>query len=170
MGNGMDRRFLPPRKSSLRLRDYDYSQPGYYFVTVCTKVRHQNVLCAIRNVGAAALGGPVVELTQEGKIVDQLILNINLVYDGLIAVDTYCIMPDHIHLILWFRGQEIGPPRAAAPTDLPAVINALKGLAVKKIGYPIWQRGYYDHIIRSEQDLNEIRRYIQENPIKWGIQ
>ena len=61
-------------------------------------------------------------------------------------------------------GQGGGPYRSSC------VINALKGLAVKKIGYPIWQRGYYDHIIRSEQDLNEIRRYIQENPIKWGIQ
>ena len=162
----MDRK-LPQRKR-LRLPKYDYSQPGYYFITVCTRERKQEVLCSIEPaVGAAALGGPVVVLTPYGKIVDQLIRNIDFVYHGTISVDTYCMMPDHVHLILTIRSGMDGPPRAAAPTDVPAVINALKSLSAKKIRTPIWQRGYYDHVIRNDADLAAIRQYIRSNPLKW---
>ena len=159
---------LPSRKQ-IRLREYDYSQPGYYFVTICTAVRGQNILCAIDPVGAAALGGPPrVALTPAGQAVRQLIGNIDRVYSH-IAVDTFVIMPDHVHLILVLPSPEGGSPRAATPTDsIPRVVNTLKGLAVKRTGIrSLWQRGYYEHVIRNDHDLAETRQYIQNNPLNW---
>ena len=155
-----------PTRKHLRLKHYDYSQPGYYFVTVCTAIRNQNILCSIQNVGAAALGGPQVTLTAEGEIVDQYIQNIDRAYAGQVTVDHYVIMPDHIHFIIQIHSPENGSPRAATPTALPQIVNTLKSLSSKKIGRPIWQRGYYDHVIRSDSDLHETRAYIQNNPLK----
>ena len=92
----------------------------------------------------------------------------NHVYNGHAGIDCYTIMPDHIHMVLWIRNLGDGPPRAAAPTvTLPGTVNAIKGLTSKKIGYSIWQRGYYEHIIRGGADLQSIRQYIQDNPLKW---
>ena len=155
--------FAKPHKPP-RLPGYDYTTPGYYFVTFNTKVRNQNILASIHDVGAAALGGPVVRLTAAGKIVHELIENINHVYLD-VGVDCYVIMPDHVHLIL-VLGCADGPPRAAVPTPLSRVVNTLKSLATKRYGEPLWQDEYYDHIIRNDTDLNEIRAYIQNNPLK----
>lgn len=138
-------------------------------MTVCTQVRDQNILCSIDPVGAAALGGPQVTLTCAGKIVEQYILNIDAAYHGQVTLDQYIIMPDHIHLIIQICPPTGRPPRAAAPTALPNIINALKGLSSKKIGRPIWQRGYYEHIIRNDTDLAETRQYIQNNPLNWTL-
>ena len=168
----------PRTRKETRLNNYDYSQAGYYFVTLCTQVRYENILCEIVPVGGAALGAPPVQspttpqvnLTTAGQIVENYIQNANLAYENRVKIDCYMIMPDHIHLIVQLCFPENGPPRAAAPTvALPNVINTLKGLSTKAIGYSIWQRGYYDHIIRSEADLQATREYIQNNPLKWII-
>lgn len=126
-----------------RLPGYDYSTPGYYFVTFNTRWRNKNVLaysapCDDLTVGTAAFGGPVLPLTPAGKIVEQLIKNIDRVYPD-VRVDCYAIMPDHVHLLLALGGggNRDGPPRGAAPTPLSKVINALKSLAVKRCGYPL---------------------------------
>lgn len=158
-----------PKRKQIRLQEYDYSQPGYYFVTICTAVRKQNILCAIDSVGAAALGSlPHVALTPAGQAVQQLIYNIDHVYSN-ITVDTFVIMPDHVHLILALSTPEGGSPRAATPTgSIPRVVNTLKGLAVKQAGIrSLWQRGYYEHVIRNDHDLAETRQYIQNNPLNW---
>ena len=163
----MDHRFLLPRKSSLRLRDYDYSQPGYYFVTVCTYRRQ--VLFA-DYVGAHLCVRPVLE----DNFILSWLYELEHKYPH-IEIDSSCVMPDHIHAILRVLGGHTGPP-------LPEIVKWYKtqttNTYIQKIRAGelppfekhVWQRGYYDHIIRSEQDLNEIRRYIQENPIKWGVQ
>ena len=179
----MDPEF-PVRKKN-RLRSHDYSNPGFYFVTICTQIRKENVLCAIipppdaacAIVGAAALGGPLVPctapvisaagpcerpkivLTSAGEVVARYIQNIDHAYYGRIIVDHGVIMPDHVHLIIRICSLEDGPPRAAAPTvALSNVINALKGLTTKALGYSLWQRGYYDHVIRNGADLYRIRK------------
>ena len=175
------------QRKSLRLQGYDYGRAGYYFVTICTAVRGENILAEIspepRTVGAAALGGPSpisaglgssdgldISLTPAGNIVKQYMENIDKVYHGHAGMDCYTIMPDHIHMVVWIRTPGDGPPRAAAPTiTLPGIVNALKGLSSKKMGYPIWQRGYYEHIIRGRADLQSVRQYIQNNPLKWVL-
>lgn len=156
--------FSRPHKPP-RLPGYDYTTPGYYFVTFNTRVRNQNILCEIKPVGTAALGGPDVSLTRAGTVIRELIENIPHVYPD-VNVDCYAIMPDHVHLIL-VLGCGDGPPRAAAPTSLSKVVNSLKSLATKHYGQSLWQDEYYDHVIRNDTDLDETRKYIRNNPHKW---
>lgn len=163
-------------RKNVRLKNYDYRQPGYYFVTICTRVRYENILCEIVPVRGAAFGAPPVQspatpqinLTTAGQIVENYIQNANLAYENRVKIDCYMIMPDHIHLIVQLCPLGNGSPRAATPTvTLPNIINTLKALSTKQIGYSIWQRGYYDHIIRSDADLQATREYMQNNPLKW---
>ena len=115
-----------PQRKHLRLEYYDYSQPGSYFITICTRERKQEVLCSIEPaVGAIINCPPRISLTPLGRIVDETIRAIPDHYPGIL-VDQYIIMPDHVHLILSFR--RIGPDgrQIAAPTPLSKVIQQMK--------------------------------------------
>ena len=154
------------QRKRLRLTSYDYSQPGYYFITICTRERSREVLCSIEPaVGAIINRPPRIFLTPVGRIVDGTIRAIPDHYPG-ISVDQYVVMPDHVHLILSF--QHVGPDgrQIAAPTPLPNVIQQMKRIASKQAGGPLWQRGFYDHILRNDADLAETRQYIRNNPLK----
>ena len=156
-----------PQRKCLRLEAYDYSQPGYYFITVCTRERKQEALCSIEPaVGAIINRPPRISLTPLGRIVDETIRAIPDHYPGIL-VDQYIIMPDHVHLILSFRN--IGPDgrRIAAPTPLSKIIQQMKRIASKQAGVPLWQKGFYDHVIRNDVDLANVRQYIRNNPLKW---
>ena len=150
---------LPKRKPT-RLPDYDYSSPGSYFVTICTKDR-RCILSDI-SVGADALGGPCLQLTDTGKVVDQYVLSMARMIG--FRVDKYVVMPNHIHMILQV---DSGPPRASAPTVSDAV-GALKRLVNRKLGLNIWQRSFHEHVIRNEHDYREIWEYIDTNPARWA--
>ncbi len=152
--------YLPQRKQ-LRLKDYDYSQTGYYFITICVKDR-QNILC---DVGVAAHGDPQIPMTQTGKMVLHYLQNIGKVYENII-LDCYIIMPNHIHCIIALQNDN-GSPRATTPTSLPVMINSFKTITSKNYGQTLWQRNYYEHIIRNEIELQRIRQYIINNPAKW---
>ena len=138
-------------------------------MTICTKDRNKDILCHLSSdaVGVAVPGDPsIVSLTPVGEAVRQLIDDINTHYANA-EVDTYVIMPDHIHLIIWIREWRDGSPGTATPTaNIPKIVNNLKGLATRRIGYSIWQKNYYERIIRNDEELNEIRSYIQRNPLK----
>ena len=151
---------LQTRKKN-RLECYDYSSVGSYFLTVCIKDM-QELLCRI--VGDAALGVPHVELTEIGEKVKTRIENIFKISN--VRLETYVIMPNHIHLLLTITD---GTPRAASPTKakIPQIVNALKSLITKQLGYSIWQRSYHDHIVRDENEFNRIAEYIDSNPICW---
>lgn len=159
-----------PNRKPLRLRDYDYSSPGACFVTICTKDR-KCILSRI-TVGADALGGPSLTLTETGKIVEKYIVSTNRI-DGL-HVDNYVIMPNHVHMILRIETGSFetngGPPRASAPTTaiIPNAVGALKRLVQRETGEKIFQRSYYEHVIRNERDYLEIWNYIDTNPAKWA--
>ena len=155
---------FPKRKHS-RLKEYDYSQNGYYFATICVKNR-ESLLGSI-NVGRDAHIPPTVELTQIGEVTDKYIQNINTVYEG-VAVDKYIIMPNHIHMIIVIneRNVDSGGMRASRPT-LHTIIRSLKTMITKQSGNGIWQDSYYDRIIRDERGYREIWEYIDENPLKW---
>lgn len=102
-----------PQRKRLRLESYDYSQPGSYFITICTRERNQEVLCSIEPaVGAIINRPPRISLTPLGRIVDETIRAIPDHYPG-ISVDQYIIMPDHVHLILALR--HIGPDGGRLP-------------------------------------------------------
>ena len=153
---------FPMRKKN-RLENYDYSSCGAYFLTICTKERRN---CFWKNVGAT-IGRPQdVELSLYGKIVEDAINNIALVYPS-ISVDQYVIMPDHIHLLLMICADEYGRPMVA-PT-MSRVVQQMKGYISKRIGASIWQKLFYDHVIRNQQDYEEHIKYIYENPIYWRL-
>lgn len=161
----MDRK--APQRKRLRLPEYDYAQPGYYFITVCTRERKQEVLCSIEPaVGAIINRPPRISLTPLGRIVNETIRAIPDHYPGIL-VDQFIIMPDHVHLILSFRN--IGPDgrQIAAPTPLSKIIQQMKRIASKQAGVPLWQKGFYDHVIRNDVDLANVRQYIRNNPLKW---
>ena len=150
----------PPRKK-LRLPDYDYSQSGAYFITVCTKDK-QCLLSTI--VGADAYIGPQVRLTKIGKIAEKFLRSIP-------GIGEYVIMPNHIHMMLYISAPNAtdGPMWASAPTgaNVSKLVRSWKTLVSKEVGCSIWQRSYYDHIIRDEQDLILRLQYIAQNPAKW---
>ncbi len=157
----MDR--LPIRKQ-IRIEDYDYSTPGAYFITVCTANR-ENLFWSDR--GRGELRSPAdVPLSNIGTIVDNEIQKLNSVYDA-VTVDKYCIMPDHIHFIISINTDENGRTQFA-PT-ISRVIKQFKGSITKQIGRPIWQRSFYDHGIRNQQDYDEIWQYIENNPLKYAL-
>ena len=149
-----------PKRKPVRLPDYDYSSPGAYFITICTRDRR----CILSNitVGADALGGPCLQLTDTGKVVEEYILSTDRMSG--ICVDNYVVMPNHIHMLLRIDN---GPPRASAPTVSDAV-GALKRLVNRRLGQNIWQRSFHEHVIRNELDYLEIWKYIEANPAKWA--
>ena len=159
-----------PNRKVNRLKNYNYSQDGAYFITICVKEKHE-ILGEIV-VGDAALGVPSVHLTETGEMVKQHIEQINNVHE-YVRLDKYIIMPNHIHLIVSITNETqhttSGTPRAASPTKavIPKIVNALKSLTSKNFGGSIWQRSYHDHIIRNEAEYQKIWEYIDTNPIRW---
>ncbi len=114
--------------------------------------------------------GPRIELTQYGKIADKYINQMNDFYNNL-SVEKYVIMPNHIHIILWIKGNENGPSRTPVPTiqnsSVSRFISTFKRFCNKEYGENIWQYRSYDHIIRNKQDYKEHIKYIYENPMRW---
>ena len=154
-----------PERKAMRLPCWDYSAPGAYFITICTRERK----CILSNivVGAGALDGPELRLTPTGRVVEKYLLSTQRI-PGL-RVDHYVIMPNHIHMIL-FVTEESGPSRAPAPTNaaVPRAIGALKRFVNAELGENIWQRSFYEHLIRGEEDYREIWAYIDGNPGRWA--
>ena len=157
-----------PRRKPNRLNGYDYSQNGAYFVTICTRDRKN--LFWRENVGADSIRPktPVSELLSEyGSIVERAILAIPEHYSG-VAVDQYVIMPNHIHLILRISEPDSGCGRILSAPTLSIVVGQMKRHTAKQIGHPVWQKSFYDHVIRNETDYREIWDYIENNPRKWA--
>ena len=150
-----------PKRKPIRLKDYDYSTPGAYFITICVK-EHKAILSNI-NVGANIVRPQEIHLTKYGEIVENAIKNIPKHYSN-ISVDNYVIMPDHIHLLLQIHTNENGRP-LVAPT-INRVIKQTKGYITKQIGSSIWQKSFNDHIIRGREDYKSIWEYIENNPLK----
>jgi len=152
-----------------RLTNFDYSRNGLFFITICT-IDRKKCLSEILDVGDGVLDVPIVRLTDYGKIVNDQINEINSVYAKL-KIMKYVIMPDHIHMILFISDYETengGRPGAASPTkSVNQIINGLKTISTKQIGFSVWQRSFHDHIIRNEREFLEICNYIDNNPINW---
>lgn len=177
---------LPSRKRT-RLKNYNYGNQGTYFLTICTKDR-KNILSSITTklVGDGDHDVPktsceyqkevipTVSLTSVGQIVEKYILSIDK--NPGVFVDKYVIMPNHIHIILVIRNishlenaDKSGTSRLPSPTNqaLPHVISTFKRFCNREIGENIFQRSYYDHIIRDEKDYETRVNYIYQNPMRW---
>ena len=137
-----------------RLENYDYHQGGAYYITICTQYKR----CLFGTVidGPAE---PVMRLNLLGQTVDYFIHAITEHYPT-VRVDLYCIMPNHVHLLLYFDIERKNPA-------LSTVISQFKAAVTKSAGHPVWQKGYYDHVIRTEADYRQIGTYIEHNAAKW---
>lgn len=156
-------RELKNRKPT-RLKGFDYKKIGAYFITICTENRRQ-ILSRI----VVGEGSPLPQLSQCGKIVDFWIRELSSKY-GDMTVDCYVIMPNHIHLMLFIYNDGRGDP---SPT-VDRAIGWFKYQITKEIhkvrgsvGEKIFQRSFYDHIIRNREDYEEHIKYIHENPMRW---
>lgn len=158
------------KRKSTRLKEYDYSQNGAYFITICTKDRQKILSNINKDVGA---GLASAHLTQIGKIVNDTIIELKNKYD--IEINYYVVMPNHIHMIIEIRNLKRADTRPAH--TLSKIICAFKSIsALKYLKYSkeknvynkkLWQRNYYEHIIRDEKEMEEIIKYIMNNPINW---
>jgi REP element-mobilizing transposase RayT len=174
------------RRNSLRLKNYDYSSPGAYFLTlrVHNKIKHQNVFGRVVN--------HQMELNHRGVIAQQYWSDIPKYYPDAI-LDAFCIMPNHIHGIIWIPNKSenlvgeivvVGAEHCSAPTissapttttnygKISKIIKSFKNAVTKAVratedSFFGWQRSFYDHIIRNEIALNRIREYIENNPANW---
>jgi len=171
-------------RKSIRLKDYDYSQLGAYFVTICTC----NKECLFGDVVDGKM-----ELSEIGTIADNCWNDIPNHFQN-VSSDYFVVMPNHIHGIINIVGAKHSHlmstdkistlPANASPlrpngTDsgsLGAIIQNFKSVTTRKINrilkrrdIPLWQRNYYEHVVRNNDDLNEIREYIINNPLKWEL-
>ena len=135
-----------PERKKLRLKDYDYAQEGYYFLTICTRDRK----AVLSRIEYDVNGAAKTVLFSYGEIAETYIKSIP-------GIDKYVIMPNHIHMIIHKTNGK----------SIHSDMRSFKGLVSKRIGESIWQDSYYDHIIRNEADYQEKWRYIVNNPAKW---
>jgi putative transposase len=165
-------------RKSIRLPDYDYSQAGEYFITICVNNR-------LNRLGNIADGKNI--LSAEGQIVNRWINQLTEKFET-ISIDDFIIMPNHIHLILEIDFQNKDQPSEIDKEEdfekwritrskmlLPKIINYLKtnsSIEINRlnneIGNKFWQANYYEHIIRNEKEHLKISSYIENNPITWG--
>ena len=166
----MDKEKELPQRKRLRLKNFDYSTPGAYFVTVCT----HNRKCTLSRVVGAIHESPEIQLTEYGKIVDRLINTIP--QQSLATIDRYVIMPNHIHLVIMITDSDelraIRESPLRGRSVISKIIGYIKMNASKEIhnrygNEMVWQRGFHDHIIRNRNDYEKISKYIYENPIIW---
>lgn len=161
------------QRKRIRLEHYDYSAPGKYFVTVCTANREtlfwsdsRGELCSPdANDDTGEHSSPLrLNLSYTGALVEREIQKISRIYDA-VFVDKYCIMPDHIHMIISIESDECGK-EITAPT-LSRILKQFKGSITKQLGKSIWQKSFYEHTIRSQQDYDETWEYIENNPCSY---
>ena len=154
---------LPKRKPT-RLKNYHYSNDGYYFITICT----DNRKILFGNIVGQGLAPAEIKLTAFGKIASAEIKDLENRYKN-IKIDKYVIMPNHIHAIIIIENPTAGA--SPCPT-LSNIVCAFKSMTTRKChlikpNIKIWQTSFHDHIIRGEDDYLKIWNYIDTNPQKW---
>jgi putative transposase len=124
---------------NIRLRHYDYSRDGYYFVTICTN-QHRSLSFKLQEV-----------ITND-------ILNLRKI-EG-VEMDYFVVMPTHVHLIIVLNDCRL---------HLGEIVRRFKASSSREAGFKLWQPNYYEHVIRNERALLRIREYVQNNPLKESI-
>ena len=166
-------------RRSICLTGYDYSNVGMYFVTICA-VRGEHILGSVR--------GKEVLLNPIGEIVQTVWIEIPRHFSNT-TLETHVVMPNHIHGILHIQSKLPGAINPAGhgdtlqrfgkpiPGSIPTIVRSFKSAASKRaresglaIGESIWQRGYFEHIVRNTDEYVEIANYIRLNPVRWEIE
>jgi putative transposase len=146
------------RRRSIRLRNYDYRQCGRYFVTICV----QNRECLLGSINQGCFSA-----SESGKVVQQALKALQQDHPET-AIESWVVMPNHLHFILEIRQQ--------TDISLGELVRQFKYTTTKQInvlrnepGTKVWQRNYYENIIRTDRVHQIIKNYIQQNPIRWEI-
>ncbi len=157
-----------PKRKSPRLQGYDYTQPGAYFITICTHQR-QHIFGHVKE--------DIMVLSDAGRIAEARWLALPE-HHTLIELDAVIIMPNHMHGIVIIHGDPSPPPTRnhLMSKSLGTIVDSYKSSVTRHIrkalaGFEneiIWQARYHDHIIRSEADFNRIRTYVKYNPATWN--
>jgi len=170
-----------PNRKQNRLAEFDYGQEGAYFVTLCTQNRAclfemelpvGNGLCAVPD-GVGGGNGTTRRLchTVENQIIHKWIRETERKFPN-VTIDKYVIMPDHLHLIITIKERHIGRSlpdvmRFFKTMTTNDYIRGVKDGTLTPFDGKLWQKSYYDHVIRNQQDYNEVWEYIENNQIKW---
>ncbi len=159
----MVRQHGAPQRRSMRLKGYDYGRAGAYSLTICAD-------------GQGCIFGEVRDsemcLNGNGDIVWACWQDLPRHY-AHVCTDVFMVMPNHVHGIIVLT--DTGSRKTDTRHGLPEIVRALKTFSARRInelrrapGARVWQRGYFDHVVRNEDDLDRIRRYIVENPARWS--
>ncbi len=166
----MSRKYDPDRhhRRSTRYKNWDYRTPGYYFITICTQNRRHY----FEHPNLKAIAENRLQILPQKPWANNVI------------VDTSVIMPNHVHFILhiirfWDPEQTEPIPQTGfhhAPTgSIGSIVGQYKSITTRAVnrvlqrtGQKVWQRGFWDRIVRNERELNATRRYIENNPIRWA--
>ena len=160
-----------PQRKNIRLKGYDYSQNGYYFVTICTQNRSHLFGKVVGAIHESPEISPM-KLNTNGMIVKSVIGNLSNGFSD-IHIAHYVIMPNHLHMIVVIFGdraiRESPLPKRSSLSKLIGYLkmNTMKQIHALNKNKNVWQRGYYDHIIRNEAEYQKIWEYIDTNPLKW---
>ena len=169
-------------RRTLRLEGFDYTQTGYYFVTIVVKERK----CLLGEIA-----GEEMKLNEMGRIVAASWKWLGDQYP-YVELDEYIVMPNHVHGIIVIKDTDNGaiashrrgdsriaptpPSQVQKRKSLGRLVGAVKTVSARKVnlcrgtpGQPLWQRNYYEHVIRNEESLAQIRQYIRDNPAKWEL-
>ena len=151
------------KRKNLRVPQYNYSNIGYYFITICIKNRKCILSQIINTTEKNSIN---LKLLQYGEISEKIIENTNKVYDNIQIYD-YVIMPNHIHFICEIT-KNVKNNALPQNAIIPSIVGTLKKLINKECKEKIWQRNYYEHIIRNEKEYLKILQYMQDNPYRWA--
>jgi len=167
-GRDKSRPYSGHHRHSMRLQHYDYAKTGAYFVTICT----HNRTCTFGEVT-----GSLMIQNEAGRMVESIWCAIPGHYSN-VSIDAFVVMPNHVHGILFITKDLVGARFIATESIAPnlgEVVRAFKARyshAINKIhgkGTLLWQRNYYEHVVRDEDDLMRIREYIENNPTQWAL-
>ena len=161
-----------PQRKKIRLENYNYSSPGVYFVTICTDNRKNYFWNGSINpqtfkwcsVGANCVRPQNLPLSNIGKLVSDELERWNQTYPA-VSLYSYVIMPNHLHIMVVISADEYGRPQVAPTVE--RMIKQFKGAVTKKVGRPIWQKSFIEHVIRDKDDYETRSNYIYENPLRW---
>jgi len=160
-----------PNRKSTRLKEYDYSIPGWYYITICTK----NFICWFGKVNSNKVIHSFL-----GNVVEDFFSKIPEHFKN-VEIDEFVVMPNHLHGIAIINDVVGTRDRVSlrrfgniGKDSLSLIINQYKGSVTRfahKNGFDdfFWQPRFYEHIIRNDNDLHRIRTYIRNNPLKWSI-
>ena len=147
-----------PQRKTIRLKNYDYSTPGYYFITVCAKDKK-------KLFGDVAAGDEFSQslpvLCKHGETVCEQLEAMRSFYSN-IALEKYVVMPNHVHMLLQVKAEQ-----GTRPSTLSAFVGTFKRFCSKGCGEDLWQSRSYDHVVRNEKDYQRIWEYIDNNPTRW---